>query len=267
MGLIAERIFPAGALLGEGPVWDPRIAAWWWVDVEGHVLHCFDGTSDRAWLMPTYVSMIALRAAGGIAVALRDEVRVFDGVLGEVIARIDHPGCRFNDGAVDPRGRLWLGSLALDFHTGGGALYRLDSDRFSCQIPDVTISNGIRWSADGRTCYYIDTPTGRVDAFDFDLESGVLSQRRPCVLIPPERGSPDGMAIDAEGLLWIGLWGGGAVLRVDPRSGRIVDEVAVPGAINVTACAFAGERLLITTVGDLYVVEAGVVGVAPAYLD
>ena len=144
------------------------------------------------------------------------------------------------------------------------------------QVPGVTISNGIVWSRDGRTCWYIDTPTGRVDAFDYDAAAGRLSNRRPAVVFPTGVGFPDGMAIDEHDILWVAMWGGGHVLACDPRSGRIVGRVGVPGASDITSCAFGGpglRTLYITSAGgdradaatpsagDLFLADPGVRGV------
>jgi hypothetical protein len=119
-------------------------------------------------------------------------------------------------------------------------------------VSGITISNGIVWSRDGRTCWYIDTPTKRVDAFDYDVTTGRLSNRRPDVIFPDGVGFPDGMAIDEHGNLWVAMWGGGCVLCCDPRTGRIIDRIAVPGASKITSCAFGGPQL-----DTLYITSAG----------
>jgi sugar lactone lactonase YvrE len=166
--------------------------------------------------------------------------------------------------------------MALDERPGAGSLYRLDPDGSVVQmLADVTISNGIVWSLDGSTMYYIDTPTPRVDAFAFDPAEGTIRDRRPVVSVSPGLGSPDGMTIDADGCLWVALYGGSAVHRYTP-DGRLDAIVPLP-ATAATCCAFGGDDLdvlYITTAakgtppgavephaGGLFAVDPGVRGV------
>jgi sugar lactone lactonase YvrE len=159
------------------------------------------------------------------------------------------PQIRMNDGGCDPQGRFYCGTMAYDETPGAGSLYRLDPDgSVHVTLRGVTISNGLQWNTGGDTVFYVDTPTGRVDAFDFDLDSGSLSRRRPFLEIEAEAGAPDGMTIDTEDCLWVALWGGGAVRRYTPE-GDLDLVVEVP-ATQVTSCTFGGpslEDLFITT--------------------
>ncbi len=154
-----------------------------------------------------------------------------------------------NDGKVDPSGRFWAGSMAKDERAGAGTLYRLDPDRSVTPMVDgLTIPNGLDWSADGRTMFYIDTTTNRVDAFDYDDAAGTIAGRRPAVLVDPGRGFPDGMTLDAEGFLWVALFDGWGVHRYAP-DGRLDRRIEVPAA-QVTSVAFGGrdyDELYITT--------------------
>src|SRR5918999_4891566 len=157
---------------------------------------------------------------------------------------------RMNDGKCDPAGRFWAGTMAMDGARGRGALYRLDADRSVARmLGAVSVSNGLAWSADSSTMYYIDTPTGSVDAFEFDADAGAISGRRPFVKIDGGDGMPDGMTIDSEGGLWVALWGGGAVHRYD-AGGRLDGIVEVPASLT-TSCTFGGSDL-----GDLYITTA-----------
>jgi sugar lactone lactonase YvrE len=155
---------------------------------------------------------------------------------------------RMNEGGCDPDGRFYCGSMAYDQRPGAGALYRLDPDgSVRVVLENVTISNGLEWSPDGSRAYYNDTPTQRIDVFDYDGESG-LTGRRPFAEIPVEAGGPDGLTVDEEGGVWVALYGGGAVRRYTPEG--VLDEVIEVPAKQVTACTFGGsglDQLFITT--------------------
>jgi sugar lactone lactonase YvrE len=154
-----------------------------------------------------------------------------------------------NEGGCDPDGRFYCGSMAYDQAPGAGSVYRLDPDGSTRTVlTGVTVSNGLGWSPDGGTAYYVDTPTRRVDAFDYSARDG-LTGRRPVVDEVP--GRPDGLTVDAEGCLWVALFGGGAVLRYRP-DGRLDDRIELP-ATQVTACALGGpglRTLYVTTSKD-----------------
>jgi sugar lactone lactonase YvrE len=151
------------------------------------------------------------------------------------------PQIRMNDGGCDPQGRFYCGTMAYDETPGAGTLYRLDPDgSVSVTLRGVTISNGLQWNRAGDTVYYADTPTGRVDSFDFDAPSGAFTDRRTFTEIS-DGGHPDGMAIDEEDGIWVALWGGSAVHRYD-SAGQLDLVVELPVS-NVTACAFGGPEL------------------------
>jgi sugar lactone lactonase YvrE len=155
---------------------------------------------------------------------------------------------RMNEGGCDPDGRFYCGSMAYDQRPGAGALYRLDPDgSVHVVLENVTISNGLEWSPDASRAYYNDTPTQRIDVFDYDGESG-LTGRRLFAEIPVEAGGPDGLTVDEEGGVWVALYGGGAVRRYTPDG--VLDEVIEVAAKQVTACTFGGSslnQLFITT--------------------
>lgn len=238
----AEQITGADAEHGEGPVWSPSWGGLRWVDVlQGDLLALRDdGTVTKRHLGPA-LSAIRPRAGGGMICALDRQFALTDGEddprpLGEMW---DDPVIRLNDGGCDPQGRFYCGSMAWDGRPEAGSLYRLDPDgTVSVVLGGVTVSNGIGWSPDGATAYYIDTGTYRLDAFDHDPDQG-LSARRPLTLF--DQVQPDGLAVDAEGGIWVALMGGGAVHRYRP-DGTLdaVVEVPVP---QVTACTFGGPRL------------------------
>jgi sugar lactone lactonase YvrE len=202
---------------------------------------------------PAHVGAVVPTASGALAVCLPEGVMVD----GEWITRYPTPtdGLRSNDAKADPRGRLWHGTMAYDEGDARGALYRLDTaGETKLMVSGVTVSNGMGWSPDGKTMYYIDSPTKRVDAFAFDLDTGDLGERRPFATV--EQGFPDGMCVDAEGAVWVAVWMGHRVVRFLPDGSldRVL-ELPVP---KVTSCAFAGPRLdtlIVTTVGPTFAFE------------
>ena len=252
-----EVVSETQAVLGEGPVWDDRRQVLWWVDIFGQRLHRFDpqGASTREFLMPQMIGAVVLRDAGGVVVALEEGFALFDPETETLHAIVDpEPDVatnRFNDGKCDARGRFWAGTMSKSEAPGRGTLYSLEPDgEVRRQVGDVSVSNGLAWSSDNETMYFIDSPTLRIDAFDYALDTGALNSRRTVVQVTPGSGFPDGMAIDAEGMLWVGMWNGWQVLRFDPRTGRQIGRLPVPVA-QVTSCAFGGSDLQ-----DLYITTA-----------
>jgi sugar lactone lactonase YvrE len=256
MAQSAELVLDAQAELGEGAIWDADRRVLYWVDILGCQVHVYDPASDqdRAIDVRQYVGTVVRRRSGGLMLALHHGFANLDLETGrvEVVADPEQhlPGNRFNDGKCDPAGRFWAGTLALDGAPEVASLYRLDADLSVHKMLDgVTCSNGIVWTLDNTTMYYIDTALRRVDAFDYDLETGAISGRRTAFEVPPEMGFPDGSTLDGEGMLWVALWQGGAVARWNPATGQLLQTLAVP-APNVTSCAFGGpnlDRLYITT--------------------
>jgi sugar lactone lactonase YvrE len=243
-----EVAIDAGTQLGEGPLWDHRRQRLLFVDImRGHV-HDFDPVSgrDRIVEFPWPVGALALcedgdwllAAAGGF-----QKANPSDGTTTLVApVEADKPGNRMNDGYVDARGRFWAGTMGMHHVRHAGALYRLDPDATASQVlTGVSTSNGIDWSLDNRIAYYVDTPTGRVDRFDFNVTAGALRNRRPFVEIAAEDGFPDGLVVDAEGFVWVCLWRGGAVRRYAPN-GKLDMVIPVP-ASQTTKCAFGGPKL------------------------
>ncbi len=238
---------------GEGPVWHAGWPGLRWVDMlAGDVLELdpVTGTVTRHHV-GTVAAALRPCSSGGVVLALERGFALADADLSNVRLLGDlwtDPGIRMNDGDCDPDGRFYCGSMAYHETPGAGALYRLDPNgNTTTVLTGVTISNGLAWSPDGGTAYYIDTPTHRVDAFDYDPTQG-LTNRRPIVQIPPDDGSPDGLTIDTTGNLWVALWGGGAVRCYTP-TGHLTAHLPLP-VTQVTACTFGGpnlDELYITT--------------------
>ena len=254
----AELVLDARALIGECPVWDARTGVLLWVDIPAGLVHRFEPETglDVATEVGQAVGAVALRSQGGLLLALRESFAVLDGE-GAVrcVARLDQADSRLrlNDGRCDGRGRFWAGTVRDDHATGVSALYRLDPDHGLYRMLDgVTISNGLDWSPDCGTLYYADSATGAVDTFDYDLERGLLGRRTRLIQLPPELGIPDGLTVDAEGFLWIAVFGGGQVRRYAP-DGRLDGVVELP-VRWVTSCGFGGadlDRLYITSGREL----------------
>jgi sugar lactone lactonase YvrE len=248
-----ELVVDARADTGEGPLWDAAAGVLWWLDVTGQKLHRYapDDTTDGVVHLDRPVGALTLRASGGLVAAANNGFCELDPVSGALtlIAGVegDDPSTRMNDGKCDSAGRFYAGTMAVDAQRGAGSFYRLNQDSSVTRLfSGVTISNGLDWSPDGSTLYYIDTALGAVDAFDFDCESGDLANRRTLVRVDRELGLPDGMCVDSEGWLWIACWRGGAVRRIAP-DGTHGAAIELPVS-QVTSCAFGGADL-----GDLYI--------------
>ncbi|MGA8116934.1 MAG: SMP-30/gluconolactonase/LRE family protein [Actinocatenispora sp.] len=251
-----EQYGPPCAQHGEGPVWDADAGVIRWVDMlAGDIMSAPPHSPDSAPLGNTaitrrHVGVVAAalrpRRAGGLVVAVERGFTLLgpdhDAPPQPLPELWSDTGIRMNDGGCDPQGRFYCGSMAYDEAPGRGTLYRLDPAGDAEPVLDgATISNGLAWSPDGRTAYYVDTPTQRIDAFDFDAGTGTLHNRRPVAHIDEADGSPDGLTVDAEGHLWVALWCGAAVRRYSP-DGALEAHLPLP-VRHVTACAFGGPEL------------------------
>lgn len=230
--------------LAEGPLWDGVRKTLYYVDILGKTIRSIHYASGqrRDISLPAQVGTIALDRDGGLVAALEHGICFVDEDGSVHMAHEETPikGERFNDGKAGPDGSLYAGTIDPGRE---GAFYRLDPDGTLTELFDgVGVSNGLDWSLDEKTLYYIDTPTARIDAFSFDRCAGMLTNRRAVMSIPPEIGIPDGMAIDSQGMLWVALCGGFKVIRVDPVSGAILETIPLPVG-QVTCCAFAGDDL------------------------
>ncbi|WP_168120184.1 SMP-30/gluconolactonase/LRE family protein [Paenibacillus sp. HB172176] len=247
----------AKAQLGEGPCWDAKNGLLYWVDIMGKNIHVHNPEMDTNEIIPVgmHVGSMALRQSGGIVMAADQGFYS----LAPASRRVEllHapseelPTNRFNDGKCDPSGRFWAGSMPFEGGAPTGHLYCMEADFKVRHMRDgIRCSNGLAWSLDQSTMYYIDTPTREVAAFRYDAGTGDIESPKVAISVPKEEGSPDGMTIDEEGMLWIAHWGGYKVSRWNPETGKKLDEIAVPAA-QVTSCAFGGKNR-----NELYITSA-----------
>lgn len=245
----AELLLDTKSILGEGPVWDWKRQQLFWVDIEGKKLHHFD-PSGQKYTGRNFNGMIGAAVpakSGNLILALESGLATFDPEtekLTEHQVLENHDSkIRYNDGKVCPNGNFWIGSMHKEFIPKTGNLYRVDN-RFNAQItiPKTTISNGMAWSSDSKTFYFIDSPTYEVCSYDFEAENNSISNKKSIFKIADNYGSPDGMCIDSEGMLWIAHWGGNCVRRWNPETGEVLEKVEVD-APHVTSCCFGGKDL------------------------
>jgi sugar lactone lactonase YvrE len=243
-------------ILGEGPAYDGRTNILSWVDIKTGSLFLWDMNKKQLEEIQTGQNLGAAvpTIKGKYIAAMTTGIYFVDKNGLSFVCRPPEltDNYRLNDAKCDPAGRFWFGTCRLFRDTSGeGSLFRLDPDRNCYRIlKDPEISNGLAWSDDKKTMYYIDTPKKRIDAFDYELETGSISNRRQ--VIDFQDSFPDGMTIDSEGKLWVALWGGNKVVRCDPASGKVISEVQLPSK-NITSCCFAGENLdtlFITSSGE-----------------
>lgn len=244
-------------LLGEGPLWDAKRKVICWIDIlQGHIHeYSLAKNTHRTIRAHQMIGAVALRTNGNFLAALQNGFGFIDRQSGEV-SMIANPEAhltnnRFNDGKCDPAGRFVAGTMSFSEEPQAGNVYVLENDlSVSKKIEGVTVSNGMAWSSDHKTFYYIDTPTSKVWAYDYDKTTGYIKNKKMAIKVPEQDGYPDGMTIDHEGMLWIGHWDGWQVSRWNPATGRKLQHIKLPVAC-VTSCTFGGENL-----DDLYITTA-----------
>ena len=247
----AELLLNAKATLGEGPAWDSKTQTLYWLDILEKRIYA--DTRILAQL-DDLVCCIVPRKNGNLLLGTRLGFADLnpDSVQLTVLAALDSelPTNRLNDGKCDPAGRLLAGTMDMNEKDPNGALYSFDGKNSTRLLDKVTISNGLAWSVDYKTFYYIDTPTREVKAFDYDLATGQIANPRVAIHIPESLGWPDGMTSDTDGNLWIALWGGAQVTKWNPSTGKLLEQIPVP-ALQTSSCVFGGKDM-----NELYITSA-----------
>jgi sugar lactone lactonase YvrE len=245
----AELEFQIDAHLGEGPVWDELKGKLYWVDILSGLFHEYDPKekTNKSYEIGEHIGAAVPREKGGFILAMKSGFATFDPDSGKITPitdpEEDKPGNRFNDGKCDPAGRFWAGTMAYDLTKGAGSLYCM-SEGFNLEhkLDGITISNGLAWNRAADRFYHIDSPTGNIYAYQYDNETGELSGRRIVRHITDDIGFPDGMTIDREDKLWVAIYGGSRVLRIDPKTGETLMEIHLP-VPKITSCTFGGKNL------------------------
>lgn len=247
---------PSQCFLGEGPLWIAELGCFFWVDIEKGNLHRYHLATEQLEIrhFPNRLAVVLEGQNGKLILGLDRRLVRYDWETQDIeelcAVEQDLTLNRFNDGKVDPQGRIWIGTLSTLFTEGAGSLYRIGTDlKPTVQLNNLTISNGMAWTADQMTFYFIDTPTKKIQEFAFDPGTGTIEFRRIAVEISEGLGFPDGMCIDREGMLWVAHYAGSGVYRWNPNTGELVDKIELP-VPHVTSCCFGGKNLdlmLITT--------------------
>ena len=245
-----DLLLDAKATLGEGPAWDSKTQTLYWLDIlEKRV---YAGTRILAQLddligclAPCKNGHLILGTRLGFADLNPDSVQL------TFLATLDEPLTnRLNDGKCDSAGRFLAGTMDMNEKDASGSLYSFDGKQVTRLLKGVRISNGLAWSVDHKTFYYIDTPTREVKAFDYDLATGQIANPRVVVHVPESFGWPDGMTSDNDGNLWIAIWGGAQVTKWNPNTGKLLEQIPVP-ALHASSCVFGGRDM-----NELYVTSA-----------
>ncbi len=262
MGREAELFLKMDCQIGETPIWDAAAGKFYFIDILSSRIHVYEQATGDVATIDTgqHIGCIALREKGGLIAGLVDGIYYVDTMTGKLDfitnPEKDIENNRFNDGKCDPAGRFWVGSMSRTLDSGAGdstprgALYCMYADgHMEKKVDRVAISNGLAWNSRQDTMYYIDSPTKKVVAFDYDVHTADITNRRTVFDFAGYDGIPDGMCIDTNDNLWIAFFGGGVIRYCDPEKGAVLDEVAVP-ATKVACAVFGGDcydELYITT--------------------
>lgn len=286
-----ELVIDAKAELGEGAIWHAQTQRLYWIDIVRGEVHLYDPAAgtDRCLQVGQMVGTVVPRASGGLMLAVETGFASLDLDTGQLTLLAEpegsRPDLRFNDGKCDPAGRFWAGSMGkADMVPEVGTLYCLDAQhRAWPRLTGLTCPNGLAWSLDLRTMYFVDSGRQHVNAYDYDHATGEIANGHVACTLPDDYGLPDGMTMDVDGNLWVAGWGNYRLSQWNPRTGECLRVIELP-ASQVTSCAFGGpnlDALYVTTAwtglddatrsqqplaGGLFVIYPGVKGLpAPEY--
>ncbi|XP_042369240.1 regucalcin [Plectropomus leopardus] len=260
--LKVECVVKADAQIGEGPVWEESEQTLLFVDISGRKVHRWSPTTNQIQSVETgdMVGFAVPRRSGGYMAGVGRSIVAVDWSTQKMTPLVevdeDKPNNRLNDGKVDPTGRLLAGTMGKEARPAvvskhQGSLFSVTSDlTVTKHLSQVDISNGMDWSLDQRTFYYIDSLALTVDAFDYDPNTGGIGNRRVLYHMEEGEGLPDGMTVDTEGRLWVACYNGGRVIHIDPATGVRLQTVSLP-VMKTTSCCFGGPDY-----SDLYVTSA-----------
>lgn len=277
------QVYASQNIIGEGPLWNVKEQAIYWVDIDGKKIQRYYPKTEKyeSFDVPVKVCMLAFRKEGGLICGAEDGFYFWDPDTNKM-EFISHPEkgkteARFNDGKVDRKGRFWAGTMTFEGATS--SLYRLDPDLSVHQMETgITIANGVGWSPDNKTMYFVDSIRYVINAYDFNYEKGEINNRRPFVQLKASFGIPDGLTVDSEGYVWCAIYGGWKVMRYAPN-GTTAAVVEMPVS-KPSSCIFGGkdlDELYVTSIseglsekqknqepmaGDLFVIKADVKGLS-----
>lgn len=255
MNISPQNIFAARARLGEVPFWHPDEQLLYWADIYNHRVHKFNPATGATQFFDVgeVVGCIAPAGNNRLIIGQRHRIAFLDTISGKVTPILDienNPDIRFNDGKCDRSGRFWFGSTSSSGKPQG-SLYCYDLDGLHILQTGLTISNGLGWSPDDKTFYLTDSPLKTIYAYDFDSQSGSISNRRVLVDLQAESFFPDGLTVDKDGCIWSAMWDGWCIIRFDPK-GKEILRVMMP-VQRPTSCTFGNQDL-----GTLYITTASV---------
>ncbi len=237
-----ECVSAAGAIVGEGPVWDHRTGLLYWVDVTAPAFHVFDPKTGKnhATPSPHLVSALLPSQGGGMLAITQNGVEDYSPITNGLTELYDPeahlPANRFNDAKTDRKGRIWAGTMSMDASMPSGSLYCFDTiTSAAARDGGFQVSNGMGWSPDDKVFYFVDSALGIIFAYDFDLETGGISNKRTFVAMPPEEGKPDGLCVDSAGNVWVAIWDGWRVSCYAP-DGKLLREVDMPVPRPTSVC-------------------------------
>lgn len=237
-----ELLLDSKSTLGEGTTWDAKTQTLYWVDILQKKVYA---NTDLLIELDDLIGCLAPCKNGNLILGKRAsfvEFEIGSAQQKNIYSLNETAINRMNDGKCDPAGRLIAGTMAMNETDPTGNLYSFDGNQAEVLIRGVTISNGMAWSPNHQTFYYIDTPTRQVQAFDYDIQTGKIANPRVAIQIPESFGWPDGMTSDTQGNVWIAMWGGAQITKWNPNTGEFLEKISVP-ALNSSCCVFGGKNM------------------------